>query len=71
MSAAVGIYSVALSVSRLVLQISMALRTALQPRLVADEHDSAAMTARVTRHGLLWMVVDRLRAGAGLAAGAA
>ena len=28
---------------------------ALQPRLVAAEHDSAAMTARVTRHGLLWM----------------
>jgi O-antigen/teichoic acid export membrane protein len=54
--AAVGIYSVALSVSRLVLQISVALRTALQPRLLASEHDSAAMTARVTRHGLLWMV---------------
>jgi O-antigen/teichoic acid export membrane protein len=53
---AVGIYSVALSVSRLVLQISVALRTALQPRLLANEHDSAAMTARVTRHGLLWMV---------------
>jgi O-antigen/teichoic acid export membrane protein len=52
---AVGIYSVALSVSRLVLQISVALRTALQPRLLANEHDSAAMTARVTRHGLLWM----------------
>jgi len=55
--AAVGIYSVALSVSRLVLQISIALRTALQPRLVADERDSAAMTARVTRHGLLWMCI--------------
>jgi O-antigen/teichoic acid export membrane protein len=54
--ATVGIYSVALSVSRLVLQISIALRTALQPRLVAAEHDSAAVTARVTRHGLLWMV---------------
>jgi O-antigen/teichoic acid export membrane protein len=54
--AAVGIYSVALSVSRLVLQISIALRTALQPRLLASEHDSAAVTARVTRHGLLWMV---------------
>jgi O-antigen/teichoic acid export membrane protein len=54
--AMVGIYSVALSVSRLVLQISIALRTALQPRLVADEHDSAAVTVRVTRHGLLWMV---------------
>jgi O-antigen/teichoic acid export membrane protein len=54
--ASVGIYSVALSVSRLVLQISIALRTALQPRLVAAEHDSAAVTARVTRHGLLWMV---------------
>ena len=54
---AVGIYAVALSVSRLVLQISVALRTALQPRLVAAEHDSAAVTARVTRHGLLWMCV--------------
>ena len=54
--ATVGIYSVALSVSRLVLQVSIALRTALQPRLVADEQDSAAVTARVTRHGLLWMV---------------
>jgi O-antigen/teichoic acid export membrane protein len=53
---AVGVYAVALSVSRLVLQISVALRTALQPRLLANEHDSAAMTARVTRHGLLWMV---------------
>jgi len=54
--AMVGIYSVALSVSRLVLQVSIALRTALQPRLVAGEHDSAAVTTRVTRHGLLWMV---------------
>ena len=55
--AMVGIYSVALSVSRLVLQVSIALRTALQPRLVAGEQDSAAMTTRVTRHGLLWMFV--------------
>ncbi len=55
--ATVGIYSVALSVSRLVLQVSVALRTALQPRLVAGEQDSAAVTARVTRHGLMWMVV--------------
>src|SRR5579859_1876170 len=54
--AAVGVYSVALSVSRLVLQISVALRTALQPRLVGDAEDSAAVTARVTRHGLMWMV---------------
>jgi len=54
--ASVGIYSVALSVSRLVLQVSIALRTALQPRLVTAEQDSAAVTARVTRHGLLWMV---------------
>jgi O-antigen/teichoic acid export membrane protein len=54
--ASVGIYSVALSVSRLVLQVSIALRTALQPRLVAADQDSAAVTARVTRHGLLWMV---------------
>jgi O-antigen/teichoic acid export membrane protein len=58
--AAVGVYSVALSVSRLVLQISIALRTALQPRLVAAEQDSAAITARVTRHGLLWMVAVAL-----------
>lgn len=63
--AAVGIYSVALSVSRLVLQISVALRTALQPRLLANERDSAAMTARVTRHGLLWMFLI----ACGLAAG--
>lgn len=55
--AAVGIYSVALSVSRLVLQISVALRTALQPRLIGSEADSVAMTVRVTRHGLLWMIV--------------
>jgi O-antigen/teichoic acid export membrane protein len=54
--ASVGIYSVALSVSRLVLQISIALRTALQPRLVAAEQNSAAVTAQVTRHGLMWMV---------------
>ncbi|MBV9172399.1 MAG: oligosaccharide flippase family protein [Chloroflexi bacterium] len=53
----VGIYSVALSIARLVLQISIALRTALQPRLVGPERDSAAVTARVTRHGLLWMVL--------------
>jgi O-antigen/teichoic acid export membrane protein len=55
--ATVGIYSVALSVSRLVLQISVALRTALQPRLLAAEQDSAEFTARVTRHGLLWMLL--------------
>jgi len=55
--AAVGIYAVAMSVSRLVLQISVALRTALQPRLMGTEQDSGAMTARVTRHGLLWMVL--------------
>src|SRR5207245_1272672 len=54
--ATVGIYAVALSVSRLVLQIPIALRTALQPRLLTAEHDSAAMTAQVTRHALLWMV---------------
>jgi O-antigen/teichoic acid export membrane protein len=55
--ATVGIYSVALSVSRLVLQISVALRTALQPRLLSAEEDSAEFTARVTRHGLLWMLL--------------
>ncbi len=54
--ASVGIYSVALSVARLVLQVSIALRTALQPRLLTAEQDSAAVTARVTRHALLWMV---------------
>lgn len=55
--ATVGVYSVALSIARLVLQVSIALRTALQPRLVGPETDSAAVTARVTRHGLLWMVL--------------
>jgi O-antigen/teichoic acid export membrane protein len=55
--ATVGIYSVALSIARLVLQVSMALRTALQPRLIGPETDSATITARVTRHGLLWMLV--------------
>ncbi|HEV7663710.1 MAG TPA: oligosaccharide flippase family protein [Chloroflexota bacterium] len=55
--ASVGVYSVALAVSRLVLQISIALRTALQPRLVTAEDDSANVTARVTRHGVLWMVL--------------
>lgn len=57
--ASVGIYSVALAAASLVLQVSMALRTALQPRLVtvSDQADSAAVTARVTRHGLLWMVL--------------
>jgi O-antigen/teichoic acid export membrane protein len=63
--AAVGVYSVALAVARLVLQISIALRTALQPRLVTGEHDSAAVTTRVTRHGLLWMLLI----AAGLAIG--
>ncbi len=55
--ASVGIYSVGLSIARLVLQVSMALRTALQPRLVGSEADSAAISARVTRHGLLWMLL--------------
>jgi O-antigen/teichoic acid export membrane protein len=63
--ATVGIYSVALSVSRLVLQVSIALRTALQPRLVTAEQDSAAVTARVTRHGLLWMVLVAVGLGIG------
>lgn len=57
---AVGVYSVALAMSRLVLQISIALRTALQPRLVGSEAESAAVTARVTRHGLLWMLLVAL-----------
>jgi O-antigen/teichoic acid export membrane protein len=47
---------VALAIARLVLQISIALRTTLQPRLVGPEADAAAVTARVTRHGLLWML---------------
>jgi O-antigen/teichoic acid export membrane protein len=55
--ATVGIYSVALSMGRLVVQVSMALRTALQPRLIGSERDSALVTARVTRHGLLWMLL--------------
>jgi O-antigen/teichoic acid export membrane protein len=55
--ATIGVYSVALAASRLVVQVSIALRTALQPRLVAAEQDSAAITARVTRHGLLWMAL--------------
>lgn len=63
--AIVGIYSVALSVSRLVLQVSIALRTALQPRLMAEEHDSAAVTTRVTRHGLLWMFLLACALGIG------
>jgi O-antigen/teichoic acid export membrane protein len=55
--ATIGVYSVALAASRLVVQVSIALRTALQPRLVAAEQESAAITARVTRHGLLWMAL--------------
>lgn len=62
---AVGVYGVALTVARLVTQVSMALRTALQPRLVGRELDSAATTTRVTRHGVLWMLL----VAAGLAAG--
>lgn len=61
----VGVYGVALTVARLVTQVSMALRTALQPRLVGRELDSAATTTRVTRHGLLWMLL----VAAGLALG--
>jgi O-antigen/teichoic acid export membrane protein len=63
--ASVGIYSVALSMSRLILQVSMALRTALQPRLVGSEADSAAVTVRVTRHGLLWMLLAALALAVG------
>jgi O-antigen/teichoic acid export membrane protein len=37
--------------------VSIALRTALQPRLIGPEADSAAVTTRVTRHGLLWMLL--------------
>ena len=63
--ASIGIYTVALSVSRLVLQISIALRTALQPRLLTDEHDAAAVTTRVTRHGLIWMLLTAVALAAG------
>jgi O-antigen/teichoic acid export membrane protein len=63
--AAVGVYTVALSVARLVLQISLALRTVLQPRLVGPTVDAAAVTARVTRHGLLWMALLALAIGVG------
>jgi O-antigen/teichoic acid export membrane protein len=55
--AAVGVYTVALSVARLVLQVSLSLRTALQPRLLGPAVDAAEVTAKVTRHGLLWMLV--------------
>ncbi len=63
--ATVGIYAVALSIARLILQVSTALRTALQPRLIGSEADSAAVTVRVTRHGVLWMLLAAL----GLAVG--
>jgi O-antigen/teichoic acid export membrane protein len=63
--AAVGIYIVALSVARLVLQISIALRTVLQPRLVGPSVDAAEVTAKVTRHGLLWMVALAVAIGLG------
>jgi O-antigen/teichoic acid export membrane protein len=55
--AAVGVYAVTLGVARLVLQVSTALRTALQSRLVGPESDAAATTLLVTRHGLLWMAL--------------
>jgi O-antigen/teichoic acid export membrane protein len=56
-SVAVGIYVVALSVARLVLQVSMALRTVLQSRLAQPgESETAELTQRVARHGLLWML---------------
>jgi len=58
--AIVGIYAVALSISRLVLQVSGALRTTLQPRLVEANVDAAQVTSRVTRHGLLWMILVAL-----------
>jgi O-antigen/teichoic acid export membrane protein len=64
--ASVGIYAVALSVARLVLQVSQAMRTALQPRLVVAEPDAAALTVRITRHGVLLM----LAVAAGLTLGA-
>jgi len=64
--AAVGVYTVALSVARLVLQVSLALRTVLQARLVGPATGAADVTARVTRHGLLWMLL--LAAAIGLGA---
>ncbi len=63
--AAVGAYSVALGVARLVLQVATALRTALQPRLVGPEADAALVTGRVARHGIAWMLLLSL----GLAVG--
>lgn len=55
--AAVGVFGVAASVARLVIQVSMALRTVLQARLTGTAADSADVTERVTRHGLLWMLL--------------
>lgn len=63
--AAAGVYAVALSAARLVLQVSVVLRTVLQPRLVLPEADPAALTIVVARHGLLWMLL--LAAAIGLA----
>jgi O-antigen/teichoic acid export membrane protein len=63
--AAVGVYAVALAIARLVLQISIALRTALQPRLIGPETSAAAVTARVTRHGLMWMLLAAVCLAAG------
>ena len=55
--ASVGVYAVASSVARLVLNLATVLRTVLQPRLVQPGQDPAAVTAQVTRHGLLGMLV--------------
>ncbi len=63
--ASVGVYTVALGVARLVLQVSMALRTTLQARLAGPGVDASTLTARVTRHGIVWMLAVAL----GLAAG--
>lgn len=63
--AAVGVYAVALSVARLVIQISMALRTVMAPRLIAAGSDPVDVTVQVTRHGVLAMVVVACGLGLG------
>jgi O-antigen/teichoic acid export membrane protein len=63
--ASVGIYAVAISVARLVLQLATILRTVLQPRLVLPGTDPAIVSARVTRHGLLGMLVMALALATG------
>lgn len=58
--AAVGAYVVSMTLARLVLQVSLVMRTVLQPRLMGATADAAAITVQVTRHGILWMVLGAL-----------